>query len=266
MKITSLGHGGAFAGIDKGNTSFLLEDTNPQIPGSTRRLLFDCGTLTPYILRDELGISFQDIDAVYISHNHADHVGGLPLFLQSRYWIPKTVDGKKILPKIGAQFLVWKEIGNQLDREVKYFKEREYFALGDFCSPIFDWVDGQGFNFGPWSARYITQRHIAYGPKEEKPVFGLSILIGTLDKGYKKVLFTADTADVADLGAYDIVFHDCETSVGFKSGVHAHYEDIVAAYEKLDKKPQMYMVHYSSVPENPHPDFNWFAKGTTIEL
>ena len=265
MKITALGHGGAFAGMDKGNASFLFEYENAQIPGSSRKMLFDCGTLTPYILRDDMGMDLREIDAVYVSHSHADHTGGLPIFLQSRYWIPKlTGDGKRVLPRLYCNGPVALEIEEWLDVEVKHLRsigndERQRFTIDDFTIWTCPFTE-KGFVFGPWGFDFQFAKHIEYQPGIWKPTYGLSFKW----KG-KRVLFTADTANVADLAAYDYVFHDCET-LPFKSGVHAHYEEIVTAYNKLDKKPQMYMVHFSNVPENPHPDFKWFQKGESVTI
>ena len=39
----------------------------------------------------------------------------------------------------------------------------------------------------------------------------------------------------------DIIFHDCET-LPFKSGVHAHYEDLKTLDDKTRKK--MWLYHY----------------------
>lgn len=35
-------------------------------------MVFDFGTTAPYILRDELGFDLGDIDAVYLTHAHAE--------------------------------------------------------------------------------------------------------------------------------------------------------------------------------------------------
>lgn len=68
MDIQMLGTGSAFA-----KTFF---NNNALIYSGGRILLIDCGHTAPKMLH-RLGISPDDIDAILISHIHADHVGGL---------------------------------------------------------------------------------------------------------------------------------------------------------------------------------------------
>ncbi|GBG06213.1 MBL fold metallo-hydrolase [Paenibacillus agaridevorans] len=68
MYITMLGTGSAFAKRYNNNNA-LIESGN-------YRLLVDCGITLPKALHDH-GVTFAEIDAVLISHIHADHVGGL---------------------------------------------------------------------------------------------------------------------------------------------------------------------------------------------
>lgn len=68
-----LGVGAAFAGRELGQSNMLLESNG-------KRLLIDCGNRIQDMLEDHAGISKKElhqIDGVYISHVHADHVGGL---------------------------------------------------------------------------------------------------------------------------------------------------------------------------------------------
>jgi ribonuclease BN (tRNA processing enzyme) len=55
------------------------DNNNALIETDGFRLLVDCGITLPKALH-QMGLSFQDIDAVLISHIHGDHVGGLEEF------------------------------------------------------------------------------------------------------------------------------------------------------------------------------------------
>ena len=75
LDLLFLGSGNAFAAQGRAFSSFLLNG----------RYLFDCGpTLLQQLAR--AGVSSNDIEAVFISHYHADHFFGLPfLFLDAKY-------------------------------------------------------------------------------------------------------------------------------------------------------------------------------------
>ena len=75
LNLTFLGSGNAFAAEGRAFSSFLLNG----------RYLFDCGPTVLQQLR-KLNIAADDIDAVFISHFHADHFFGLPfLLLDAKY-------------------------------------------------------------------------------------------------------------------------------------------------------------------------------------
>jgi ribonuclease BN (tRNA processing enzyme) len=75
LDLLFLGSGNAFGAQGRAFSSLLVSG----------RYLFDCGPTVLQQLR-KAGVSHLDIDAVFISHFHADHFFGLPfLFLASRY-------------------------------------------------------------------------------------------------------------------------------------------------------------------------------------
>lgn len=68
MILRTLGTGNAFA-KKNWQSNFLITNNG-------KHLLIDCGTYC-WLAAEEVGITTADIDAVFISHIHADHVGGL---------------------------------------------------------------------------------------------------------------------------------------------------------------------------------------------
>lgn len=68
MKIKFIGVGGAFAPISVGNSDMLLTADNGN------RMLIDCGTSAPYILRDEMGIQHYDFLRYFIPRIDSDGV------------------------------------------------------------------------------------------------------------------------------------------------------------------------------------------------
>ena len=86
MKITVIGCGNAFSERNF-NQSFVVEEDG-------RKMLIDCGYQVPTALRAN-GIDFKEIEDIYISHLHADHIGGLEYFAFQRYnWAtrPRVAD------------------------------------------------------------------------------------------------------------------------------------------------------------------------------
>jgi len=71
LKLQMLGTGSAFAKAFYNNNALLT------VEGQT--LMIDCGITAPQAVF-ELGYTFGDIDAVLITHIHADHIGGLEEF------------------------------------------------------------------------------------------------------------------------------------------------------------------------------------------
>ncbi|MEO2069071.1 MAG: MBL fold metallo-hydrolase [Desulfurobacteriaceae bacterium] len=118
---------------------------------SEENLLFDTGA-KPEILKrnmENFGIAPREIDAVFISHNHWDHVGGLPFILNEN----KSFD--IFIP----------------EEEVQNFEEK--LPEGVVCVPIS-------------STTYISDRTIALKPMETgipSPRVEQSLLVSTVN-GY----------------------------------------------------------------------------------
>ncbi|MGA7630918.1 MAG: MBL fold metallo-hydrolase [Terriglobales bacterium] len=70
MKITLLGTGTPFPNAERFGSAVLVE-------AGTKKLLFDCGRGTVIRLA-EAGFNVDEIDDVYLTHLHSDHVTGIP--------------------------------------------------------------------------------------------------------------------------------------------------------------------------------------------
>lgn len=75
VSITFLGTGPGDVAPDRFNASLLVE-------AEDRLLLLDAGEPCAQRLKN-LGVALSDLDAILLTHAHADHVGGLPLLLQA---------------------------------------------------------------------------------------------------------------------------------------------------------------------------------------
>jgi ribonuclease BN (tRNA processing enzyme) len=90
MHLQFVGCGDAFGSGGRFNTCFHLV-------GKRINALIDCGA-TSLVSMNRLAINRNEIDAIFISHFHADHVGGLPFFLLEANYVlkrdrPLTVAG-----------------------------------------------------------------------------------------------------------------------------------------------------------------------------
>ena len=81
MHLQFVGCGDAFGSGGRFNTCFHLV-------GDKINALIDCGA-TSLVAMNKLAINRNDIDVVFISHFHADHIAGLPFFLLEANYVTK---------------------------------------------------------------------------------------------------------------------------------------------------------------------------------
>jgi ribonuclease BN (tRNA processing enzyme) len=83
MHLQIVGCGDAFGSGGRFNTCFHLVGRNTNV-------LIDCGA-TSLVALNKLAINRNDIDAIFITHFHADHFGGIPFFmLEANYVLKRT--------------------------------------------------------------------------------------------------------------------------------------------------------------------------------
>ena len=234
MKITAIGHGGAFAPISIGNSNFLFEEDG-------KYFLFDCSIFTMHILREEMKFDIGDIDALYITHQHFDHHGGGPYLGLYRYFVPNST-GKPVRPKLFIASSLIESLWNSSWKGDLEGLHGRIATLTDYfdCRPIqksktFIW---QGIKFTPFQTVHVNSGFAiknSYGLFIENPKTGKTGMISG------DTIFNPDGLDYI-FQKSDIIFHDCETSP-FRSKVHANIEDLRTL--PVDIKKKMWLYHYN---------------------
>lgn len=232
LTINFLGSGSAFTcSSDNYQSNVLLEIGDDS-------LLIDAGTDMKRALFEQ-NKTHHDIKNVYLSHLHGDHTGGLEWLALVTYFDPSYKEKPHLILSDKLLDLLWNSILsgslNTLTGEKatldNYFNVK---ALKAF----------EGFTWHGIKFKLVQTVHY-YSEYELMPSFGLIFTYGK-----KRIYFTSDTQStpVQLLSFYeeaDLIFHDCETSPN-KSGVHAHYSELVELPAHLKKK--MWLYHYNPGP------------------
>lgn len=233
MKVIWAGTGSAFANAGTWQCQAVIKSN------SGKYLLIDCGSDSRHSLKEHAGLGAFDIDGVYISHLHGDHVHGLEWLAFNRYpWggfsrapKPKLYGISSVLSKLWSHVLrgTLESIEGQVNTFADYYDLRPVDT-----NELFVW---EGITFEP-----VQTVHVMNG-RSLTDSFGVMV---TAENGYK-VFFTTDTQFCpSQINAFykqaDIIFHDCETTA-FPSGVHAHYSDLTTL--PADVKHKIGLIHYT---------------------
>lgn len=233
MKLTFLGVGSALGGGSAYHSNMLIETE------TGRTLLLDCGGDIRFSLA-EAGISAGEIcrriQALYISHLHADHVGGLEWLAFATYFNadcerPELMAVEEVLDSLWAGTL---RGGLGLIRG-RRMSLSDYFRV----RPV---IEDAAFNWAELRLTPVRMPHVrADGDRHDS--FGLFLREGD---GSTVFISTDARLDRRRLAAADrrasVIFHDCETGPN-PSGVHAHYRELRTLPDALRAK--MWLYHYA---------------------
>lgn len=228
MKIQFIGTGSAFT-MENWQTNLLVKRND-------RNMLIDAGGDVRWALKD-VGMSYKDIDAVYISHLHTDHIGGVEYLGFNSYFDPSVEEKIQFIANNELVRDSWKCVlsGGLLSVQGKRMTLIDYFdILAIKKNGKFLWEDIE--------CRIVQSVHIMDG-YAIVPSFGLMM---TDPDTSKTIFYTADTQfnpnQILDFYKQaDLIIQDCETTP-FKSGVHANWSDLCTLSE--DIKAKMILVHY----------------------
>jgi ribonuclease BN (tRNA processing enzyme) len=223
-------------------------------------MLIDCGSDARLSLY-ELGLNYDDIDDIYVSHLHADHVGGLEWMGFCRKYYS---DREK--PRLHIS----RSMVNNLWRNVLSggMKSSSFAEKTNSLNSFFE-VDAVGkkgsFEWRKIQFKLVKTVHIHEG-KKAKPSYGLFFTVNR-----HSIFITTDTKFCPGIfmdyyQKADLIFHDCEIA-SIKSGVHAHYDELI----NLDKsiKAKIWLYHYNPdpLPNAKKEGFRGFVKkGQVFDL
>lgn len=233
MKLTFLGSGSAFTTDGNWHSNVLVE-----IGG--KRLLIDCGSDARHSAK-ELGLTALDIDAVFVSHLHADHVGGLEWLGFSTYFAAK---------KPAPDLFVSTELADPLwDNCLRGGMSSLQGQLADMGSFFRLHRVPRGGNFLWQGVRFqLVQAIHVFNGHALAHAYGLLFPAGS-----KTVYFSGDQqfSPGQNMPFYrkaDVIFHDTEITPS-PSGVHPHYEQLRTLPD--DVRSRMWLYH---VNPGPRPD------------
>jgi ribonuclease BN (tRNA processing enzyme) len=267
MKILVLGASHAFT--KKGfNQQFLLEENG-------RKMMIDCGRTTPEALANAK-IKSSDVDDIFVSHGHNDHIGGLEHIAFERYdwqnrpqhykdgtgWLANQERGRgknhNYAPRLIANHQFMQELWEKSLRGGLESMEGFISSMETFFEPI-PIKGNEVFIWEGWEIRLVQQIHIMTGSMVSS-TYGLLMS----KPNHKTVYFTTDSQHCSPrqmetfYKQADIIFQDCEL-IGvdtanrlykFGSGVHANFGQL-AGWESAnsvklsdDIKKKMILSHY----------------------
>jgi len=245
-KLLFLGSGSAFTlGTDNFQSNILLLNDNGE------KLLIDCGSDIRFSLNAG-GFSYQDINNIYISHLHGDHIGGLEYIGFNHKFNPQSTKPSLYLHKTLAEEL-WQ---HSLSGGMRYISG-EIANLNTFFN-VFIIGDENCFFWSGIKFQLIKVIHVDAG-LEIMPSYGLFFTVNN-----QKILLTTDTQFRPEIfSTYykeaDLIFHDCEISP-YPTPVHPHYQDLVTLPSAIKQKIWLYGYQPITTPDAKKDGFRGFVK------
>jgi glyoxylase-like metal-dependent hydrolase (beta-lactamase superfamily II) len=212
MRVFPIGVGTAFS-RHFFNSNLIIEFDSGEF------LLVDCGITASRSL-ETIGMSVLDVKNLFISHLHADHIGGIEeLALKN-----KLLSGRKINLYVNERLVdgLWESIRGGIEHtELGWLKMDDYFDVL------------------PYEEGFVLEG-IVFSSHPTHHIDGML----SFDLGFGSLLLTGDTVFSRDyvlgrVNGFETVVHDCSFN-GIQK-VHARYEDLI---RNRDLFPRLHIIHY----------------------
>jgi ribonuclease BN (tRNA processing enzyme) len=177
MKLTILGSGTSVPHPERTSPAHWLET-----PGGT--ILLDISADAPHRMAQE-ALDWTNLDVIWISHFHLDHMGGLPTFLFGTKWAPQTQSRTKRLRIFGPEGL--RNIVETINQSNSYGLFEQPFPV-----EIVEVAANANFEIVPG----ITATTLKTPHTKESLALGLKVA------GSKLFVYTSDTGFSEDLGPF----------------------------------------------------------------
>ena len=243
MKICPLGVGGAFTKSNYHNNYIIEADE--------KFLLIDAGTT----LRNSLpasGYDYLNLDYVFISHLHYDHVGGLEELVMTRFWQFKNGQHAPLKTTI----IVHDKLASPLKNYLKNSLENQGRAVEDFCD-FKVLKDTDIFKIGHY--------HFTIFDTTNHHVDGLISAGFKLSSEGANIVFSGD---MKQLAAANLLRQVDENTVAIFqdisftfNGVHATLQEVLNYYP-ISVHEKIYAMHYNDNVE----DFKEEIKKANIQV
>lgn len=247
MKITFLGVSGALSA--KYNSNMIVENGEDC-------MLFDCGEDVMHSLRTA-GRTPEELTAVYISHLHFDHCGGLSWLGYYSYFIMK-----KRIPLYIHESMI-SDLWAMLRPAMEKLDGHEMMTLDDYFNVVtFD--DNSPCSIRSFFFTPVKQVHVET-PHGNMYSYGITLEETTAEGHWEsypsdsiKAFISSDTKKLRiphEAGLPKIIFSDVD--IMNLNGVHPNYNDL----KKLDSgiKEKMWLYHYHELDEMPDAVADGFA-------